>query len=91
MMNKPELVKSISEKSGLELRDTEKLLSSFVEIITEAMQKNDTIALIGFGTFSVAKRAERIGYNFQTKKNIRIPASNFVKFKVGKTLKDSVK
>ncbi|MBQ3963473.1 MAG: HU family DNA-binding protein, partial [Erysipelotrichaceae bacterium] len=39
MMNKPELVKSISEKSGLELRDTEKLLSSFVEIITEAMQK----------------------------------------------------
>ncbi len=90
-MNKPELVKSISEKSGLTLRDTEKLLSSFVEIITEAMQKNDTIALIGFGTFSVAKRAERIGYNFQTKKNIRIPASNFVKFKVGKTLKNSVK
>ena len=90
-MNKSELVKAISEKSGSTIRDTEKFLDSFVETITESMKKGDDVTLVGFGTFSVANRAERIGRNFKTGKNIQIPASKSVKFKAGKTLKDAVK
>lgn len=90
-MNKSELVRAISEKSGSTIKDSEKFLDSFVETITEAMKKNDDVALVGFGTFSVAERAERIGRNFRTGKNIQIPASKSVKFKAGKALKDSVK
>ena len=90
-MNKSELVKAISKKSGSTIKNAEKFLDSFVETITEAMRKNDDVALVGFGTFSVAERAERIGRNFKTGKNIPIPASKSVKFKAGKTLKDAVK
>lgn len=90
-MNKSELVRAISEKSGSTIKDAEKFLDSFVETITEAMKKNDDVALVGFGTFSIAERAERIGRNFKTGKNIQIPASKSAKFKAGKTLKDSVK
>ena len=90
MMNKSELVRAISEKSGSTIKDSEKFLDSFVETITEAMKKNDDVALVGFGTFSVAERAERIGRNFKTGKNIQIPASKSVKFKAGKALKNSL-
>ena len=90
-MNKSELVRAVSGKSRSTIKYAEKFLDSFVETITEAMKKNDDVALVGFGTFSVAERAERIGRNFKTGKNIQIPASKSVKFKVGKTLKDSVK
>jgi DNA-binding protein HU-beta len=83
-MNKSELVRAISEKSGSTIKDSEKFLDSFVETITEAMKKNDDVALVGFGTFSVAERAERIGRNFKTGKNIQIPASKSVNSKQGK-------
>jgi DNA-binding protein HU-beta len=53
--------------------------------------QGDNVTLVGFGTFSVAERAERIGRNFKTGKNIQIPASKSVTFKAGKTLKDAVK
>ena len=55
------------------------------------MNKGADVALVGFGTFSVTERAERIGRNFKTGKNIPIPASKSVKFKAGKTLKETVK
>ena len=89
-MNKSELVKAISEKSGSTIKDTEKLLDSFVATITEAMKKGNDVTLVGFGTFSVAERAERIGRNFKTGKNIQIPASKSVKFKAGKALRNSL-
>lgn len=80
-MNKSELVKVISEKSDSTIKDAEKFLDSFVETITETMKKGDDVALVGFSTFSLANRAERIGRNFRAGKNIQIPASKSVKFK----------
>ncbi|MBR1733930.1 MAG: HU family DNA-binding protein, partial [Alphaproteobacteria bacterium] len=50
-MNKSELVKAISEKSGSTIKDTEKFLDSFIETITEVMKKGDDVTLVGFGTF----------------------------------------
>ena len=90
-MNKGELIKEISEKSGITAKDTEKIINAFVEVVTESMTKGNDINLIGFGTFSVAKRAARIARNFKTKEIINVPASKTVKFKIGKKLKDAVK
>ena len=90
-MNKGKLIKEISEKSGITAKDTEKTINALLETITEAMKKGDDVALVGFGTFSVAKRAARIARNFKTKEIINVPASKTVKFKIGKKLKDAVK
>ncbi len=90
-MNKSELVKAISEKSGSTVKDTEKFLNAFVETVTESMKKGDDVALVGFGTFSVAERAARTARNFRTKEIIDVPASKTVKFRIGKSLKDAVK
>ena len=91
VMNKSELIRAMSAKSGSTVKDAEKLLNAFVEAVTEAVSKGDDVTLIGFGTFSVAKTAARIGRNFKTGKNVTIPASKHVKFKAGKTLKEAVK
>ncbi len=88
IMNKSELVRSMSAKSGSTVKDAEKLLNAFVEVVTEAVSKGDDVTLIGFGTFSVAKTAARIGRNFKTGQNITIPASKHVKFRAGKALKE---
>ena len=65
-MNKSELVKAISEKSGSTIKDAENFLNAFVESVTEAMKKGDDVALVGFGTFAVAERAARTARNFRT-------------------------
>ena len=90
-MNKTELVKAISEKSGSTQKDAENFLNAFIESVTESMKKGEDVAIIGFGTFSVAERAARTARNFRTNELIDVPASKTVKFKVGKGLKDSVK
>ena len=90
-MNKSELVKVLSEEAGMTIKDSEKFLNSFVDIVTKTLKKGDEISLVGFGAFSVVKRAARTGINFKTKKVVKIPESKGVKFKPGKTLKEAVK
>lgn len=90
-MNKSELIKAMSEESGLTQKDAEKSLNAFIKIVTESLKKGDEIVLTGFGAFSVTRRNARIGMDFKTKKAIKIPASRGVKFKSGKSLKEAVK
>jgi DNA-binding protein HU-beta len=80
-MNKTELTKAIADVSGLAFKDSEKFLDSFMEVASKTLKKSETIALIGFGSFSVTKRSARIGRNFQTGKPIQVPASKSVKFR----------
>ena len=89
-MNKAELVAAISEKTGTSKKSTETSLNAFVEIITEALKKDEKVQLVGFGSFEVRKRAARKGRNPQTKEEIKIPASKAPVFKAGKALKDIV-
>lgn len=89
-MTKTELAKAIAEKSGMTIRATKAALNSFIDIVYENLNKGFDVSIIGFGTFSVAERAARQARNFQTGKMIRIPASKYVKFKAGKSLKNSV-
>ncbi|MCR4593256.1 MAG: HU family DNA-binding protein [Bacteroidaceae bacterium] len=86
-MNKTELVAKIAEGAGLSKVDAKKALEATLDAITAAVKKDDKVALIGFGTFSVAKRAARKGINVLTKKTINIPAKKVVKFKAGADLK----
>ena len=89
-MNKAELVAAISEKTGTSKKSTETSLNAFVEIVTEALKKDEKVQLVGFGSFEVRKRDARKGRNPQTKEEIKIPASKAPVFKAGKALKDIV-
>ena len=89
-MTKTELVNSMAEKAGLSKTDAEKALKAFIDSVTETLQKEDKISLVGFGTFSVGDRAARTGKNPQTGAALQIPAAKVPKFKAGKALKDAV-
>ena len=89
-MNKANLVAKIAGDNGLTKTDSEKALNSAIEGISGALKKGDSVTLIGFGTFSISKRAARKGRNPQTGAEINIPAKNVVKFKAGKGLSESV-
>lgn len=89
-MTKADLVNAMAEKAGLSKVDAEKALKAFTEVVTKALKKDDKVALVGFGTFSVGSRAARTGKNPQTGKAIKIPAAKVPKFKAGKALKDAV-
>jgi DNA-binding protein HU-beta len=89
-MNKAELVSSIAEFAELSKADSGRALEAFVAVVKKALKKGDTVALIGFGTFSVRKRAARVGRNPRTGDNIKIKASKTPTFKAGKAFKDGV-
>ena len=85
-MNKAELIEAIANGSKLTKADAGRALDSTIEAIGKALKKGDRISLVGFGSFSVAKRAARIGRNPQTGKEIKIAAKKVVKFKAGAEL-----
>ncbi len=89
-MNKSELVSKVAESAGLTKVATEKALKSVLDVIGKALANDESVTLIGFGSFSVTTRAARTGRNPQTGKEIKIAEKKVVKFNVGKTLKESV-
>lgn len=90
-MNKAELIEAIASNSGLSKADSKKALDSFIDATTKALKKGDRVALVGFGSWSVSKRAARTGRNPQTGKEIKIAAKKVVKFKAGAELSGVVK
>lgn len=89
-MRKPELAAAIADAADLPKEKANDVLSAILEEITNAMNRNDSVNLVGFGTFSVRQRAARKGKNPQTGAAIDIPASSTVGFKPGKALKEAV-
>lgn len=89
-MNKSELIDAVSAKSGLTKADTNRAFQAFVDSISEALAKGDTVALVGFGTFLVRERQERSGRNPRTGESIKIASAKIPAFKAGKALKDAV-
>jgi len=89
-MNKAELVEAIAKKTGGTKAAAEATLDAFIDSVTVALTKGDSVALIGFGTFSVSKRAARKGRNPATGDEIKIPASKVAKFSAGAKLKKAV-
>ena len=85
-MNKAELIAKISEDSGITKTDANTALDSFVEAVTKTLKGGGKVTLVGFGTFSVSKRAARNGRNPQTGEVIKIKARKVARFKAGKEL-----
>jgi DNA-binding protein HU-beta len=90
-MNKAELIDAISADSGLSKADAKRALDSFINATTKSLKKGDRVALVGFGSWSVTKRAARTGRNPQTGKEIKIAAKKVVKFKAGAELSGVIK
>ena len=90
-MNKAELIDAIAADTGLTKADAKRALESFVDTTSKALKGGDRVALVGFGSFSVAKRAARKGRNPKTQTEMTIPAKKVVKFKPGNELSSSVK
>lgn len=90
-MNKTELITAMAEKAGLTKKDTEKALKAFEETVTETLVAGDKVQIIGFGSFEVIERKERIGRNPKTNEEMTIPGGKSPKFKPGKSMKDAIK
>jgi len=94
-MNKADLVEAVQNKmikAGVETSkaSAEKAVQAVLDSVSEGLKKDKAVQLIGFGTFSVAKRAARQGINPQTGEKIKIKASKTVKFKAGAKLKEKI-
>jgi DNA-binding protein HU-beta len=89
-MNKGALITQIANDAGLTKADSEKAVNSLLQAVGSALKKGESVTLVGFGSFSVSKRAARKGRNPQTGATITIPAKKVVKFKAGKGLSESV-
>ena len=90
-MTKVELVNKMAKDAGISKVAASAALNSFMDSVTKALKKKDgKVTLVGFGTFSKARRKARKGRNPQTGAPIKIKACNVVKFRAGKKLKDAV-
>ena len=90
-MTKAELVTKMAKASGMTQKAAEIALESTLKSIRDSLKKGKKVTLVGFGTFSVVRRAARNGRNPQTGRAIRIPAARVPRFKAGKDLKRAIK
>ena len=90
-MTKAELIEQMAQDAGISKTAAGAAIESLIEGITGALKKKDgKVTLTGFGTFSKSRRKARNGRNPRTGETIKIKASNVVKFKAGKTLKEAI-
>ncbi|ODU44768.1 HU family DNA-binding protein [uncultured Aquimonas sp.] len=89
-MNKAELVAAIADHAELTKTQAAAVVDAFTSTITKALKKGDTVTLVGFGTFSVRKRAAREARNPRTGETIKLKASKAPVFKAGKAFKDAM-
>ncbi|MFN7550903.1 MAG: HU family DNA-binding protein [Pseudomonadota bacterium] len=89
-MNKAELVASVADAAGITKTDAAKAIEAVVAVVEKALKKGDAVSIIGFGTFSVRRRAARTGRNPRTGATLKIKASKVPAFKAGKALKDAI-
>ena len=89
-MNKTELIDAMAADAGISKAAAKKALESFLGSVEGSLKKGNRVSLVGFGSFSVSKRAAREGRNPQTGKTIKSAAKNVVKFKAGADLSKAV-
>lgn len=89
-MNKSELIKNISDKSGLTQTDCAKALDAFIYTVSNSLKSGNDVRLVGFGTFATTRKSATTAINPRTRQPIKVPARNVAKFKAGKTLQEIV-
>jgi len=89
-VNKTELIEEIAKSADITKASATRALDAMIEAVTNTLKNNDSVTLVGFGTFTVGDRAARTGRDPRTKEPIKIKAAKVPKFKAGKALKDAV-
>lgn len=89
-MNKTEFIAKVAETAGVSNKEAASVVSAALEVITSTIAAGDSVALTGFGTFSVRESSARTGKNPRTGETIEIASRKVPAFKAGKALKDSV-
>jgi len=89
-VNKSQLIDQMASSADISKAAAGRALDSFINSVSNALKEGDSVALVGFGTFSVRERAARTGRNPQTGAAIEIAAATIPAFKAGKSLKDAV-
>ena len=90
-MNKSELIEHIAKQADISKAAATRALEAMIGGVKATLKKSNSVSLVGFGTFSVSKRAARTGRNPRTGAAIKIKAAKVPKFKPGKALKDAIK
>ena len=85
-MNKSDLIDEMAANAGITKAAAKKALEAFLDNVEGTLKEGGRVSLVGFGSWSVSKRAAREGRNPQTGKTIKITAKNVVKFKAGADL-----
>jgi DNA-binding protein HU-beta len=88
-MNRAELVDALAKSTGNTKAESEKWLGAFIQTVTKNMKKKEGVKLVGFGTFTTAKRKSRVGRNPQTGETIKIPPRTVPVFRPGTGLKQA--
>ena len=88
-MNKADIIREVTDVIG-DAKAAKKAVDCIFDSITDALKKNDTVSLTGFGTFRTSRRKARDGRNPLTGEIIRIEEKMIPKFTASKTLKDAV-
>lgn len=89
-MNKGELVDKVAQATGITKKDVDKVITSTVEAVMEAVADGDKVTLVGFGSFEPRQRKEREGRNPKTGDPMKIPATTVPAFSAGKLFKEKV-
>jgi DNA-binding protein HU-beta len=89
-VNKTELIDHMARSADISKAASARALEALIAVVKTTLKKNGSVTLVGFGTFSVGKRAARVGRNPRTGEAIKIKAAKVPKFKPGKALKDAV-
>ncbi len=89
-MNKGDLINAMADAADMSKVDAGNALEAFIKVVKKALKSGDSVAIVGFGSYVVRKRAARQGRNPQTGATIKIKASKVPAFKAGKALKDAV-
>jgi DNA-binding protein HU-beta len=89
-MKKTDLVAAVAAKAGISKKDADAAVSALVATITDALAEGDSVQLVGFGTFDVRARAEKVCRNPRTGEAMTVAATKVPAFKAGKALKDAV-
>ncbi len=90
-MKKDGLVEAVMSAAGIETKkQAQAAVEALFDTIVKTLGRGEEVAITGFGTFKVAKRAARMGVNPKTGEKIQIKASTKPKFRAGKLLKEAV-
>ncbi len=90
VVTKADLVAQVAKKSDISKAAASKAVNAIIQNVKDSLAKGNTVTLIGFGSFTTAKRAARTGRHPQTGKPLKIPAKTVPKFRPGKALREAV-